>query len=476
MREVMLDGLWWLPSDPDNKIAGTVTFTGEARPTLRLIGAFADTDMQVLAGQEHALIHGLCEKDAVTLIDCRTRSIRNRFGSTAQQRQHIEARLMLVGPVLLSQPDDAYFNRITVGVDHLLAWSGHSGITDEHADLGYRWDRPEDLGAEVGETHVRISLGCRPRPKSWADRNVRTFEESAGFVVDVPELHAADALIKEWVRPLQDLLTLATGQACGVHGITLVRRRPDEDNTNELVDRPWQPVEVRAYVQPVYRSDPDERALLPQRMLFTLRDIPFSEVLPAWLALNERVEPVPGMLFGIRYISRSYTENRLITAVAAAEALHRRLLPDKTYIAADDFSTLWSAIRDAVPEEHRSFLKSRIRNEPSFRERLLQLVELLGAELVQPFMPNPSKWATTTRDARDSLVHRFPDPTPPDSPDMYVLAEMTSAVITLSLLRELDIPRTQLEDVIHRHPAFQWIAEEGMKWVPQVFTAPAPQA
>jgi hypothetical protein len=472
VREVMLDGVWWLPRDPDNKIAGTVTFTGAARPTLRLIGAFAGADIW----EEHALIHGLCETGAVMLIDCRTRSIEERFGSAAQQRQHIEARLMLVGPVLLDQPGEVYFDQIIVGVDHLLAWSGQSGIMDEHVDIGYRWDPPEDLGAQAGETRVRISLGCRSRPKSWADRNVRTFEESAGFVVDVPELHTADALITEWVKPLQDLLTLATGQACGVHEITLVRRRPDEDNANEVVDRPWRPVEVRAYVQLVYLSDPDEQALLPERMLFTLRDVAFSEVLPAWLALNERVEPVPGMLFGIRYISRSYTENRLITAVAAAEALHRRLLPDETYIGADDFKAMWTAIRDVVPNEHRSFVKSRMRNEPSFRERLLQLVELLGAELVRPFMPDPSKWAATTRDARDSLVHRFPDPAPPDSNGMYVLAEMTSAIITLNLLQKLDIPRRRLEDVVCTHPAFQWIAEEGIQWLPGVFAAPAPQA
>jgi ApeA N-terminal domain 1/Apea-like HEPN len=442
-----------------------VTFTGEARPTLRLIGAFADAHIW----EEHALIHGLCEKDAVTLIDCRTRSVRRHFGSTGQQRQHIDARLMLVGPVLLNQPDEAYFDRITVGVDHLLVWSGHSGITDEHADIGYRWDRPEDLGAQVGETRVRISLGCRQGPESWADRNVRTFEETAAFVVDVPELRAADALINEWVRPLQDLLTLVTGQACGVHEMTLVRGRPDED---KLADRPWRPVEVRAYLEPVYRSNPNERTLLSQRMLFTLRDVAFSELLPAWLALNERIGPVPGMLFGIRYISRSYTDNRLITAVAAAEALHRRLLPDEKYVDADDFQALRSAIHNAVPEEHHSFLNSRIRNEPSFKERLLQLVELLSAELVRPFMPNPSKWATTTRNARDSLVHRFPGPPPPGGEGMYMLAEMTSAVVTLNLLRELNIPRSQLEDVVRKHPTFQWIAEEGMKWLPQLFAVP----
>jgi hypothetical protein len=59
---------------------------------------------------------------------------------------------------------------------------------------------------------------------------------------------------------------------------------------------------------------------------------------------------------------------------------------------------------------------------------------------------------------------------------MYVLAEMTSAIITLNLLQKLDIPRSRLEDVVCAHPAFQWIAEEGIQWLPGVFAAPAPQA
>jgi len=89
------------------------------------------------------------------------------------------------------------------------------------------------------------------------------------------------------------------------------------------------------------------------------------------------------MILGLRYIDRSFVENRLITAVAAAEALHRRLLPENTYVGDTEFEQIRSAVLDAIPEAHRAWLRGRVRNEPSFKERLMQLVERLGAELVR---------------------------------------------------------------------------------------------
>jgi hypothetical protein len=478
VRDVTMDGLWWLPGDPDRKIAGTVSFTGEDRPTLKLIGALTRENetstgaYDITMPEDYPLIHGLCEQGEVTLVDCQ--SVAFRLGMPGRSRQSWAARRMLVG-ILLDQPDEAYFDQIDIGVDHLLAWSGHSGISDDHfftdkrlTGGSYRWDRKEALVAQLdGEITVQIDLAANLGGKSWADRNERTIKESAGFVVKVPEPQSADALIQEWTKPLQDLLTLATGRACGVHEIRLIRGRPDE--STEAGGRPWRPVTVKVYLQPVYRSRPDDQAAVRPKMLFTLQHLSFSEVLPTWLAVNERLAPVPVMLFGLRYIGGSYVENRLITAVAAAEALHRRLLPHETYVEETEYEELRAAALQSVPENHRDWLDNRIWNEPTLKQRLMALVERLGTELVGPFMPKPNRWAKAARDARNSLVHRFPEPPPPGGEGMFVLAEMTSAVITLNLLREIGVPRSQLNAVVTTHEPFRWIAEEGPKLMPSLF-------
>ena len=46
---------------------------------------------------------------------------------TGDWRQTFDARLMLVG-IWLDKPDEQYFDKVVVGVDHLLAWSRQSGL------------------------------------------------------------------------------------------------------------------------------------------------------------------------------------------------------------------------------------------------------------------------------------------------------------------------------------------------------------
>jgi len=287
---------------------------------------------------------------------------------------------LLVG-IWLDQPEEACFDRIIVDVDNLLGWSGLTGFRNEDEDdrIQCRWYQQQSLAAQIGQTSVRVSIGSwEVGTKLWADRTEQSIQESASFAVDVPEMQSADALIREWVKPLQDLLTLATGQACGVHRIALRSRQ--RGNNTAITQRP---TDVQVYLQPVYRSRADESAMPPERMLFTLRDMQFSDVLPSWLAVSRQLSPAPEMILGLRYIDRSFVENRLITAVAAAEALHRRLLPENTYVGDTEFEQIRSAVLDAIPEAHRAWLRGRVRNEPSFKERLMQLVERLGAELVR---------------------------------------------------------------------------------------------
>lgn len=388
MRDVTLEGLWWLPSNPEEKIAGILSFTGEARPTLRLIGAFTHAEeyspgaYEITVPERHALIHGLCERHEITLVDYSQSKLSR--SSARQWRQSLQARQLLVG-IWLDQTEEECFDRITIGVDNLLGWSGLTGFRNEDEDYAHircRWDQPQSLVAQIGQASVRISISrWEVGKKTWADRTEQSLQESASFIVDVPEPQSADILIREWVKPLQDLLTLATGEACGVHEITLrLRQQGGHDNNTVMTQRP---TKVQVYLQPVYRSRPDESAMSSERMLFTLRDMRFSDVLPAWLAVSRQLSPAPEMIFGLRYINRAYAENRLITAVAAAEALHRRLLPDKTYVSdEEEFDQICTAALDAISEEHHEWLKARLWNEPTLKQRLMQLVERLGLSAV----------------------------------------------------------------------------------------------
>src|SRR6266567_1328847 len=84
-------------------------------------------------------------------------------------------------------------------------------------------------------------------------------------------------------------------------------------------------------------------------------------------------------------------------------------------------------------------------------------------------MPRPNKWGSETRDTRNAIVHRFPVSSPPTGSEMYVLAQMTSAVLTLNLLHEIGLPRDHLSRIARNHESFRWIAEEGPDLMPSLF-------
>ncbi|GEM_PF-619326 len=79
MSKITLDdkieyrGFWYLPSDPENSVAGTVTYYPNERIVLELIGSFGDSLMDVFKdNKEETILYGKASdaKD-ITLIQCR---------------------------------------------------------------------------------------------------------------------------------------------------------------------------------------------------------------------------------------------------------------------------------------------------------------------------------------------------------------------------------------------------------------------
>ncbi|TWF80047.1 hypothetical protein FHX44_115984 [Pseudonocardia hierapolitana] len=482
MRDRTLEGYWWLPGREDTKIAGILTYDG-TDPSLRLLGAFrnesAPDSLPVEPVVSAPLIRGACDGTAVTLLDCRQVQFRNKLGVTDGWRQTLHARLMLVGGIWLDEADEEFFDKIVMGIDHLLPWSNQSGlvrafeqVNDRSSSVTVSWKPAEALTAHVGDASIQLRLRGVTNEAAHADRTVESLAERADLAVTVPEPRSAWTLIDQWTKPLQDLLTLAADTPCGLHDITLIRTDPPQQSPPDAEAPQGHPVKVEAYFAPLYRAKPDSKAVADHQALFTLKDISFADLLPTWFEMVDRLGPVIGMLLGQRYMARSFMENRLITAVAAAEGLHRRLLPDQTYVSHEQFDAMQAALVKAVAPEHRQWLTSRLWNEPSLKQRLMELVDRLGPEVVHPFIPKANRWARAATEARNVLVHRFdvdPSDDPPTGPVMYALAELTSAMITLSLLQEIGLSTSKLTALANHHQSFQWVREEASKYVPKVF-------
>lgn len=189
-------------------------------------------------------------------------------------------------------------------------------------------------------------------------------------------------------------------------------------------------------------AEPGKKEKYPRPFILTLADVPFSELLPRWMEVKDRFAPTRAMILGLRYAEGGYLEPRVITAVGAAESMHRALDPAPP-IPDDEFKVIRSLLLDTVPVERKQWLHGLlIRNEPSLKMRLADLIERLG-EVGTSVVPDPKKWIKAAVNARDTLAHvgRTSDYT---LHELHAVVEVTAAVVVLNLLHELGVPEERM--------------------------------
>lgn len=478
-----LEGHWWQPGEESDKIAGIATFEGSDL-TLRLLGAFMKRNQTrpnafSLEPVEHIpMLYGSCEGKLITILNARTSNFKVNVAGDTQARQTLNAAMMLVG-IWLDEPDEQCFESLTVGVDNLLEWAAHSGVKDvvEQPEGGgtqflTSWRSVDSVAAQVGDAEISLGFTGTTRHRTRLDGKESIIAERAWFRITPAQPAGARAMLERWASPLQDLVSFAMDAPCALGDVELRWRPPAAERSEDEESGEARSAKVAVYFTSVYASRPDAKPVYRFDALFTARDAPFETLMPAWFEACERFGPVVGMLLGLRYVERTYVENRVITSVAAAEGLHRRLLPEETYVSTDDFDALTATLTDAVPDKHRNWLTDRLWNEPSLNKRLQQLAEQLPAAATAPFLPKPSRWSRRTTDTRNWLVHRFELENPPDGAEMYVLSRLTSSVLTLLLMQVLGLDEAHLARVADEQKSFRWLAIDGQRLAPWVFGAP----
>ncbi len=95
MERITDSGLWWLPSDPDTKIRGTLNAGGGESPTLELSGSFAPKTPLPSGGlEDYNIVLGLHGGTPITLVAATT--IRSHW-TTEVPTQVLSATSALIG-------------------------------------------------------------------------------------------------------------------------------------------------------------------------------------------------------------------------------------------------------------------------------------------------------------------------------------------------------------------------------------------
>ena len=381
-------GLWWLPDDPDQQVPGVLRYEPEDGLVLSLIGAFEDGVMAnpspgivaVLEGRRTwDVILGVAERREITLLACVPITSTRTSGARVKSpdKQTVMATTALIG-AHVSGEDDPAFSAAEVSVEDLGFWAASSvfegflGAPDGNPDgSGSISVKPSEAQSVVFDgTEFRLShRHTLPFFDQRRGVTVGRMRDTA-FVQIVPTDPFALCGALSAASLVQDLIALAIHRAAGVIWLRLELAEADSMPRG---DRSSLRRNADVLYAPSVLGEHDAKAVDQHRVFFTCASFPFEEVVPRWCEAHGRLRAATNMILGLRYAPARYVENNLLTAVGAAEVLHRRLGIDERPMPEDDFKSIREAMLAHVPEDHRERFKGAIRNDPTLRDRLYSL-------------------------------------------------------------------------------------------------------
>ncbi|MCI7306385.1 MAG: hypothetical protein MR522_09030 [Trueperella sp.] len=472
-------GLWWLPDDPDERIPGTLRYDGEGSLSLALIGAFEDRIMSnyapgAIASHEGTrtwdVIHGVAEQHEITLLDCVPTSGKRVMSSRVKSpdTQTVMATIAIIG-AHVSGEDDAAFAAAEVSVEDLGFWAASSafmgsfGASDGKIDgTGTISVKPvEAQTVTVDGTEYRLAhTHTLPSFDHCKGRTVGRMCDTASVRVCRAEPFTLSAAL-EATRLIQDLISLAIHRAAGV---IWLRLEVAETKSVPPEEHPLSRRRADVLYSPIGLGKHDAKVVEPRRVFFTCRELPFEKVVPRWCETHGRLRAATNMILGLRYAPAHFIENNLLTAVGAAEVLHRSLHIDENPFPVEVFAKMREAMLGQVPEEYRDRFKAAIRNDPTLRDRLRALAVRPDTEAIAQLVPDIDHWAKRTTRARNDLAHG--GKTPAHSIDeLIAIVESTTAVVILNILHELGLPAERQRQIVREHPQFRKVSQEVREWL-----------
>jgi hypothetical protein len=473
-------GVWWFPDNPEERMAGVLTFDSSqggllelrpSRPPLRKTDIYESYDV----------IHGrLSNGKEATLASCQDCGQARGFGSGRPAEDAVVTWRIHGNVVFLGLHLPAYkqnnIRSLTTSFRYLYRWMDTAGVSLSHGekfqdlDLCYREPEPIILSFLPD---FEMALGTRlsniPASPDWDGET--TIIEEAYVSIRTPDPRSYNYYY-EIVKCLQDFFTIASLRYCPPHNIRVEGGfRPNKLGDGTVI-YPNADVLFMDFL-----SDSKERAPHPLEFLFRLSDVTkeLGQYLGNWFGKKDLLYHLRVLYLSSRYTRQSFVESQFLTIVQAVEVYHRRFF-DGMYLPKSWFEekilpVLVNALpkeidiaykENCAPQDLRSFCdtaRSSLKwlNEYSLLRRLKVLTREF-ADVITPFVPDPMRTIKEVSDARNYLTHwTEQDTKAAKSPErLAVLVYFLQLIIEIGFLREMGFKTDVISKIIHRNLIYKW--------------------
>lgn len=453
-EELKLSGYFWLPSNRDKKVAGTLYIKNGGEIELEIIGHFSDGYPKSNADDiDFERIIGDVEKlSLVTLENCFYVQ-KNYSFNNGISKSKINVNVAFSG-VEYEQDEVITFDSFNFSIDGLEEWVGISGISIEYDDdymaAKIRVSQPDFLSYKLNNgLSLEISFGHSMPIKSYPI-NLNVSQNTFFKVISKKSLNIDEVIF--YLHKFVTFLNFAIDENVSLKSVYCFSNSFAREVNG--IDRP-EPIGV------YYSSIPFEKEVpkIEQRtMLFRFIDVKqrFDVIIGKWLDVYEVFTPSLNLYFSTKSGAQKYLEGKFLVLAQALETYHRRT-SNETYISKEEFKNLLYEIKSKCPKEHKNWLAGRLDNgnEISLRNRLNRITEsfksIIGSDDEVKLIIG------LIVDTRNYLTHYSPklEKKAASVKNLWNLCQKMEAILQLHLLKELGFNDEEINSVLNNTYKFK---------------------
>lgn len=325
-NELQIDGYWWLPSIPDNKIAGT--FYNTSNQYLKVFGSFYPNDILSSSKRESpSIILGEDEKgNKITLIEISKKETRNISGLFSILQYQIQ---YCIKGIHLNSINDLIFNEIEFRIESLTSWKNYYPV--KHSipckndkltsdfNLSYSASSEEKV-YELGN-EFELSINHRAYPREIHKEEIIVTQYHIASIKSKNNKSFTELLDKAY--RFKFFLNMAAVRQNDFLTLNLY--------SNELNDGAKTPKTIELFFNKKSQNTKYQFTPNNKKYLFYFDDVEdiFPELIKKWFSFDKEMMPIIHHLVNSLEQKNTFNSTDFLIIVQALEGYHRRFVCKK---------------------------------------------------------------------------------------------------------------------------------------------------
>jgi hypothetical protein len=412
-EERIIVGEWFLPTNREHRVHGTLTYHPQVGTELELYGSLDGDDIFPQFKDQEIILGLTKDSKQVTLYSC---NMTKSGGATLVQGEE-SGKPSLAYSIIFAligchgnTVEDLKFSRISSEIFNLGEWIGISGFENHPTDyekfkkyeITIEYKLPDKIEFKIDKEATGIFNFVANTPRLPIFQKTVSITQRVELQVDVSEDKNIDELLK-YVVSFQNFLTLALYKSTYPISIKLSGDRhkknySDGSTQNKSITLLFSSSNIRQSETPKFGFE----------MLFDYQLIKadFPKIIAEWFSKYELLEPAFDLVFEQFYNGNKFTVNTFLNLAQSAETFHARI-HNQTRIPRAEYKKMKEDIFKVVDSDYHPWLNEQFNfgNNLNLHSRLVDLTNKYSNKILDNILGDKTDFVLKVKNSRNYYTH-----------------------------------------------------------------------